>query len=136
MKTFNVIDFGIQTLIIGSVILAALFSIPDGNFDSIATFFVWGAFFLGPWQLLSSLVTTLSRWPLWNLRLIHLLTSIVFLVILSLLAAYGDQSDFNPMVGDLGNGLGFAIPGILAAFYFSITIKTFTLLKQKRAVPA
>jgi len=125
MKAMNFIDLIFQTIMLGFVALSSVVMAFTGRLEAIAIIAMYGGIFLGPWQLMSSLVTSLSRGLFLKWRLIHLTTAVVYLTTISLLAAFGNASEFNDVVVMIGAGLGFAIPVALAVFYYYITIKSF-----------
>lgn len=129
MKYLNYLDLGVQTFIIGAVVLLTVAISFTGQFDSIAMIALYGAVFLGPWQMVSSLVTCLARGLYFKWRLIHLLSSIGYMVIFGAGAAYASQHDPGSTVRALGGVFGFLIPVVLAGFYYFITIKSFQLAR-------
>jgi hypothetical protein len=130
MKALNIIDLGVQSLILGIVLIVTLVSIVTGGIESSAFGAMYGAILLGPWQLVSSLVTCIARGLYFRWRLIHLISSIAYIVILSAGVAYAKDMDPSGFVRTVGAVFGFGIPAVLAVFYYVITVKSF---QQARA---
>ena len=118
------IDFIIQTLamLIGLSVFG--YSIYDPRSLGLI-FFV--QMFLGPWQLMSSLVSVITKTPCWKLKVIHLLISIIYLLSIYLLV----KSDIWHV--DSSNELLLIIPAwLLAAFcYMSVWKEIFYKRKRK-----
>lgn len=132
MKILNYIDLAFQTFILGAVILSSVAILLTGSFESIGIIAMYGALFLGPWQLVSSLATCLARGLYFKWRLIHLISSIVYLALISVLVAFFARVEFGDTVELIGRIIGFAIPTVLALFYYYITVKSFMLGRATR----
>jgi hypothetical protein len=91
---------------------------------------LYGAVFLGPWQLVSSVVTTIARGLYFRWRVMHLAGSAVYIAGAAILASLsgGDNSE---LVQSIGGIIGFLIPAALALFYYFITVKSFQLSRIK-----
>jgi len=122
MRAFTYIDVAIQTFILCAAVILALITVIEGSIESIGMIAMYAAFFLGPWQMLSSVITSLVRWMFLKWRLIHLVSSMIYLALLSLLAAFEFLGGRESILITI---LAFAIPGALAVFYYDITIKSF-----------
>lgn len=124
MKILNLIDLIVQSIILGLVTILFFVFLFTGHLEGVGFVALYGAIFLGPWQLVSSLVTTISGRPNRKWRLIHLAGSIIYLSAISAIAA------FKPHLFDRETGeflfftLGFGIPIILAFFYYYITFRS------------
>lgn len=125
MKVLNVIDLAFQTLVLGVVLLGSAAILLSGSFESIGIVAMYGGIFLGPWQLVSSLFTCIARGLYFKWRLIHLISSIAYLALVSLLVAFFNSVEFGETVEVIGGVVGFAIPTALAFFYYYITVKSF-----------
>ena len=124
MKPVKYLDLIGQSLILGLFLIGAIAGLIERQLESIGGIAMYVAILLGPWQLISSLVTTIARAEFFKLRLIHLISSFTFLTIASLLAAFTDKSDFNEFFTSVGVVLGFGVPAGLAMMYYNITLKT------------
>lgn len=80
------IDLSIQTLIM--LFALGLLIISVGGNEGIEVL-LYAQLFLGPWQLLSSLVSIIARSPFYVNKRIHFFASILYLIFLY---AYGMQS--------------------------------------------
>jgi len=125
MKALNIIDLAVQTFILGAVMILSVAVALMGQLESVGFFAMYGAILLGPWQLVSSMATCISRGMFFRWRVIHLVSSVVYLVILSVAAAFLAHADFGPALKLLTGLLGFGIPLGLALFYYYITFKSF-----------
>src|SRR5688572_31555420 len=103
MKYLNYLDLGVQTFIIGVVVLLSVAISFTGEFDAIALIGLYGAVFLGPWQLVSSLATCLSKGLYFRWRLIHLLSSVAYIVIFSVGAAFAKDLEPDGFVRSAGS---------------------------------
>jgi hypothetical protein len=102
------IDFiGQALLLIGTLILAAIFA---------GTGILIGQFVLGIWQMTSSVISVLSNAPFRRKKILHLLSSTVYLIILGII--YSNRIFAStPMAVVL-----MMVPAwLLALYYFSIT---------------
>lgn len=125
MKTLNIIDLAVQTIILGIVLLLSLAVLIGGEFDSVAIIVMGGAMFLGPWQLVSSFITTLSKGLFLPLRRIHLLSSVAYLVVVGLIMFFANDVELGDLVETIFGAIFFCIPTFLAGFYYYITYRTF-----------
>lgn len=78
-RVLNLIDLLGQSFILSWMLLADIFGLLTFQFDIVIASFIYAAFFLGPWQMTSSLVTTLGNARFRRLRLIHLTSSSIYL---------------------------------------------------------
>lgn len=131
MKTLNFIDLGVQTFILGLVFVISLVLTFARQLETIAMLAMYGALFLGPWQLVSSLVTCLSRGLFLKMRLTHLGSSIVYLVLISVAAIFSNDLPSDGIVRVVGAVFGFGIPVVLALFYYYITIRSFQFARAQ-----
>lgn len=129
MKTLNVIDLAFQTFVLAVVLLLSGSIAFTGSFEGIATVALYGAVFIGPWQLISSIITTAARGLYFRWRLIHLVGSGLYIALIAIAAAVWD--DANDVLANVASFLGFLIPAVLALFYYFITFKSFQLSRQK-----
>jgi hypothetical protein len=127
MKFLNIIDLAFQTFILGAVALLSLGIAFTGSLESMLMVAFYGAIFLGPWQLVSSVITTISRGLYFKLRVIHLVSSLAYIVAFSLLAAFPNGLMTNGILPGIASVIGFFIPLGLAVFYYYITLKSFQL---------
>lgn len=125
MKYLNYLDLGFQTLILGIVALASIGTALTGHFEAIGMVALYGAVLLGPWQMVSSLLTVISRGLYLKWRVVHLLSGIGYIVILSLFAAFFANAEIGGILKGLLWTFGFGIPAGLALFYYYITFKSF-----------
>jgi hypothetical protein len=131
MKFLNVIDLGFQSLILGAVVLVSIAIAFTGHFETIGMVGLYGAIFLGPWQMVSSIATTIARGHYFRWRVIHLVSSVAYIVIFSAAASLmGNTSDLDALRA-VGTVFGFLIPVVLAVFYYFITLKSFQLSRVK-----
>lgn len=128
MKFLNFIDLAVQTFIMGAVVLVSLAIAFTGSVESIALVALYGAIFLGPWQMVSSLITTVARGLYFKWRVIHLVSSIAYILVFLLGAWYANGSD--ALIFKIGGILSFMIPLVLAVFYYYITLKSFQLSRS------
>jgi Mn2+/Fe2+ NRAMP family transporter len=133
MKALNFIDLIFQTLVLGLVVLGCLAIVFSGSIESIGIVALYGGVFIGPWQLVSSFVTTLSKGLYLRWRVIHLVSSVCYIAIVSLVAAFLGDMDWDGVLKLVGGVLGFGIPVTLALFYYIITVKSFQLARAKKA---
>lgn len=131
MRTLNLIDLAFQTLVLGVVLLLSLSIVFTGGLESVATVGLYGAVLLGPWQLISSIVTTAARGLYFRWRVIHLVSSGLYIALFSIGAAIWDDS--NELLSQVGGFFGFLIPAVLALFYYVITFRSFKLARTKRS---
>jgi hypothetical protein len=125
-KVLGFIDLLVQTILLGAILVMSgklLFEEGWGAWGGMIFFAMIGAMFLGPWQMLSSIITTAARAPHFKLRAIHLVVSTLYIIIV--LATDG----FNGMNGDPFNStlnpvFLIGTPALLAVFYYYITIRT------------
>ncbi len=134
MKALNFIDLGVQTFILGVVTIIGIICIFAGQLEALTMLAMYAALFLGPWQFVSSLITTLSRGLYLRWRVIHLLSSIGYFILAGVAAYF-----FSDLPGDgwlriTGGFFGFGIPIALALFYYYITIKSFQLARAGATV--
>lgn len=134
MKALNFIDLAVQTLILGLVVISSLLIAFTGSFDSIATVALYGALLLGPWQFVGSLITTLSKGLYLKWRVIHLLSCIGYFILLGVGVYFLSDFDGDHPLRVIGGVLDFAIPGVLAVFYYYITIKSFQLARASKVL--
>jgi hypothetical protein len=134
MKFLNVIDLVFQTFILGAVSLLSLALAFTGGLETIGMIALYGAVFLGPWQLVSSVLTTIARGLYFRWRVIHLIGSGVYMAGFALLAwwsnSWGD-SDNAKILFSIAGFIGFLIPVGLALFYYFITVKSFQFSRTK-----
>lgn len=133
MKVLNIIDLVFQTFVLGIALLLSLVSIFAGSFGSIGVVALYTGIFIGPWQMVSSLITTIARGLYFRLRLIHLVSSIVYIVgvIVVAILVESSSSQFEGPWRDVTAVFGFLVPAILAFFYYYITYKSFRLSRAK-----
>ncbi|HMJ69460.1 MAG TPA: hypothetical protein VK508_11210 [Cyclobacteriaceae bacterium] len=132
MKFLNIIDLGFQTFILGAVVLSSIGIAFVGHFEAIGMIALYGAIFLGPWQMVSSVVTTIARGVYFKLRVIHLVSSIAYIAGFSIAAGFGPSAPPD-IVATIAVVLGFSIPLALAILYYYITLKSFQLARMKPA---
>jgi hypothetical protein len=130
MKALNFIDLVVQTLILGLVTIASIVTLFTGNLESVAIAAMYGALFLGPWQLVSSLITNLSNGLYLRWRRIHLLSSLGYFGLCTIAFFIFPSLDGEGIVRNVGGVFGFGIPLVLALFYYYITIKSFQLARS------
>lgn len=136
MRFLNVIDLAFQTLILGLVALAVVITAALGNFESIGVAALYCGFFLGPWQMVSSLITVISRGLFLRWRVIHLLSALAYIGVVSLFAALYANAEIEGVLKIFLWTLGFGIPTVLAVFYYYITLKSFQLSREQRRAVA
>lgn len=130
MRTLNCIDLLGQSIVLGVLGLVEVVAILTGQVDIIAALAVYAGLYLGPWQLVSSFLTTIAGRRFLKLRFVHLVTAIVYLVCLSIFSNVYETLTGLPKV--LALGLAFGIPMLLAGFYYSITLRTFLSLETHK----
>lgn len=134
MKALNFIDLGVQTFILTIVIFGCLAVGIMGQLESMAMIAMYGALFLGPWQFVSSLITTISRGLYIRWRMIHLFSSIGYFVLAGVCAYLFQDLPGDGIVRMIAAVFGFGIPALLALFYYFITIKSFQLARAAARV--
>jgi len=103
------IDFGIQTIIF--IFALGLLGITIANRESLMAI-LYAQLLLGPWQLLSSLISVCSRSDFHKEKRIHLFTSIGYLIVL-----FSDPDLPSELVAYL-----YTIPAwLLAIYYYYLT---------------
>lgn len=135
MKVFKYVGLVVQSLILLPVTVTAIITLFSGHRESIAVAAMYGGLFLGPWQLVGSLVTSLKRFPFYKWRIIYLVCAIVYLAIIITIAILSSSLEMSAMVRSIGGGVAFAVPALLALFYYFITWKT-VLGARTKEVPA
>ncbi|HZY79206.1 MAG TPA: hypothetical protein VFE50_06780 [Cyclobacteriaceae bacterium] len=135
MKYLNYIDLGYQTIVLGLIALISIATAVDGHFEAIGVAGLYGGVFLGPWQMVSSLITVISRGLYLRWRVIHLLSAIGYIVGASVFAMLYGNADIDGVLKVFLGILGFGIPVGLALFYYYITYKSFRFARaQAKAV--
>lgn len=130
MRAFTYIDVAVQTFILCATVLFAAVTLIEGSVESLAVIAMYGAFFLGPWQLLSSVITCSLRGMFLKFRVIHLVSSVVYIAALWVVTVYNS-------FGEVVDVIGFAIPAALAVFHYNITVKSFRIIRTNtQTVPA
>lgn len=129
MKLLNFVDLAYQTFILGSVTLLSGAILFTGGLETIGLVAWYGAGFLGPWQLVSSVITTIAKGLYFRWRVIHLVSSIAYIAGFAIVASIDSSASttFEGVLGDISVTLGVLIPVVLALFYYYITLKTFRL---------
>lgn len=85
---------------------------------------LYGALFLGPWQMFSCFIALVTRMPFFRPRLIHFVTAAIFLLLMVPLAQYSSASiSVGAIIVD--------VPAILAWFYYYITWRWVLIPKRK-----
>lgn len=130
MKFLNFVDLAFQTLILGAVSLISLAIAFTGSLETIGMVALYGAVFLGPWQLVSSVVTTAARGLYFRWRIMHLIGSGVYIAGFSLIASLSSGAPSSELADSIGGFVGFLVPACLALFYYYITVKSFHLSRQ------
>lgn len=125
MKLLNIIDLTGQTLLLGGTLLVAIGMIVIGDGDAALTIMFFGALWLGPWQLISSFITTVSRGLYFRWRVTHLVLSFGYFVMLAGSWAVATNVELNEGVKYAFATIGVLIPLGLAVFYYYITYMTF-----------
>lgn len=120
MKAGRIIDFVVQSFIAAITLAACVWHLVNGNVEQIGVAALGGAMFLGPWQVVSCVVTLIANSPFRKERLIHLLSAIVYLILFSFTVSVYDRIDPPIAV----SALIFAIPTFLAGFYLNITYRS------------
>jgi hypothetical protein len=130
MRFLNIIDLGFQTFILGAVAVSSIGMAVIGQFEAIGMVALYGAIFLGPWQMVSSLISTIARGLYLRWRVIHLVSSTVYILVVSIAAGFGPSApaDILAMAAVV---LGFGIPLVLGIFYYYITWKAFLRSRVK-----
>lgn len=124
-KILRGIDFVVQSLFIGGVIVVGISTIFTGGVEAIGLAAMYASLVLGPWQLISSLITNIARSPMLKQRRLHLFVSIAYIAGASIAASLSNSVDVGTFLSVVGMIFGFGIPAVLALFYFWITFKTF-----------
>jgi len=123
------IDLTVQTILLGGTLVLSLRVLFDGGAVDAWTRVLYtatvGAMFIGPWQMLSSVITTAARVPQFRQRAVHLVTSIMYLVIVFGTNAVATNPQLNGMYNPFTVAFVYGIPAALAIFYYSITIKNY-----------
>lgn len=121
MRYFDLIG---QSLIL-LAFSAGMFGTGQNDQDTLMLVF-FAQMVLGPWQMLSSLISLLAEAPFHKLKLIHFLTSLVYLLVLALFATQAR-----------GGGLALTFFAIapawtLAIFYYYITCR-WAFMRQRKS---
>lgn len=126
-KVLAFIDVTVQTILLGGVVIMSLRVLMEGGWAAservIFTAMV-GAMFLGPWQMLSSIITTAARVPQFRLRAIHVVSSIIYLVVVFGTNAVSTSAQLNEMSNPFSMAFVYGTPALLAFFYYYITLRT------------
>jgi hypothetical protein len=130
MKVLNIIDLVVQTIMIGLVLVIGFIFAINRQADTISTAAFGGAMVLGPWQFGSSIVSNILKRPLFSLRRIHLMFSIIYLVVFSFIVGFAGLTGFVEKVGAFASTVFYCVPAGLALFYYNITFNTFRLLRS------
>ncbi len=130
MKALNLIDLAGQSFILGWMLLAQIFGAMTFQFDIVGAAFVYAAMFIGPWQMVSSVITNAAGWVFRKQRLIHLVAASIYLTGWLCFRELG----LDKLADELIIALGFGIPAVLAILYYVITLKTFLHLGTYKSV--
>lgn len=131
MRILNIIDLVGQTLLLGGALVVAVGMVVIGDAEAATLMLFFGAMYLGPWQMVSSVITLIARGLYFRLRLIHFVSALAYLGVLA--GAAGLLSSIDPS-GALGYTLAvvaYIIPGGLAVFYYYITYMTFKAARER-----
>jgi hypothetical protein len=126
-KVLSFIDLIIQTILLGGTVIMLIKLLWEGGsgfWGAVLYFAMLGAMFIGPWQMLSSLITTAARAPKFRLRAIHLASSTIYLLIVYGANSYVDPDVLNDIHTPFMEAIVYGIPAVLAVFYYYITITT------------
>jgi hypothetical protein len=129
MRAFIYIDVVVQTFILCAWVLLVSVTVAENSFETFGLMAMYGAFFLGPWQMLSSMITCSLRGMFLKWRLIHLGSAIVYLVVT--FSFFRSAEMLNGVVEGVGKIIGFAVPATLAIFYYNITVKSFRVVRSQ-----
>jgi hypothetical protein len=126
MKYLKNIDFVVQSIVllilVGIMVIASLNALLSGagNWADGIFIFLYAQLILGPWQLVSSLLSLLLRLEFYGRKKIHFILSIICLLLL-----FGSSWLHNSINTDYTKALVFiflmAVPWSLAIFYYFIT---------------
>ncbi len=125
MKILHGIDFVVQALLIGGVLLVGISSLFSGEYSMTGAMSVYVALLLGPWQMISSLITNISKSHLLKFRRIHFIAAVIYIIGASISVSLSKSIETGSFLSSVGVFLAFAIPVVLALFYFYVTFKTF-----------
>ncbi|MEJ0031074.1 MAG: hypothetical protein WDO15_12150 [Bacteroidota bacterium] len=131
MKVGNLIDLIAQTIILGVTVLSSLAIVFTGDYDSIAIFVMAGAFFLGPWQFISSLITTFSGQNPIQWRKLHLTSSVIYFIAAGVFFATLVNEPLGDVLTAVIEVFIYGVPAVLAGFYYWITVQTFRQLRSQ-----
>lgn len=131
MKFLNFVDLAFQTFVLGAVSVLSVIILFAGGIETIGMIALYGAVFLGPWQLVSSVITTVAKGLYLRWRVMHLIGSAVYIAGFAILAGLSNGAPSSDLVESIGGFIGFAIPALLAVFYYYITVKSFQLSRQQ-----
>lgn len=112
------VDFVYQSLIFLLVLVGFLITmIEDGNPAGGGLAALYAAILLGPWQVVSSLLSVVFRSPLHKRKRLHLLGSVGYFVMAAIVLA----SDLAAFADWLAVGLLYIPPVVLAIYYYILT---------------
>lgn len=125
MKYLRTIDFVGQSFIFGGYLISSVFVlIAEQRWDSLAMTTLMAMFCLGWWQMIAALILLVFKAPNRKQRLIHFLTAVVYLAVLSIGARLSNSmtvANGSYFVRALVMTLVFVPPLLLAVFYYTIT---------------
>ena len=121
MKYLKSIDFVVQSIILTCLSgYSLIFLFATGSLESIAYVGLIGQFFIGCWQMISSLLLLILKAEYYKLRSFHFVLALGCLLLLALTVGLQKQLD-NTFGKSLLILTGVIIPWCLAIFYYSIT---------------
>jgi hypothetical protein len=105
------IDFIVQSLILSLVLIVAVSGwIAEGKFAAGKFASLYGAVFLGSWQMFSSFLSILFKVGIYRMKRWHFFGALIYIITLVLCYLTGSGSIFL-----------FFPPVLLALFYYSLT---------------
>lgn len=125
MKYLKTIDFAGQSFIFGGYLIGSVFVlIAEQRWDSLGMTTLMAMLCLGWWQMIAALILLVFRAPNRKQRLIHFLTAVVYLAILSIGAKLSNSikvDNVSYFMRALVMTLVSVPPLVLAIFYYTIT---------------
>lgn len=129
MKLMNSIDISMQTLWMAVTIIPGVLT---PFVDDIGLIAMFGALILGGWQLLSAIITTVTKGHFLELRKLYLKLCVGYALFIGIGAALANVVTGNVLV-IIFVVIALAATTSLAIFYYVITIKTYRASKMSLA---
>ena len=119
MKAIRYFDLSVQTLLIGATLIGIVNdALNGGGIGRIEGTLALGGMFIGPWQMLGAFIMIFRPGPFGGWRLVHLISSIIYLSVIIVFGAPRSLSNGIWIV------LTYLIPSALAILYYTISLRS------------